>query len=66
MKKTIAAICAFASAVAVAGMNDLLISFSTPGPDKYADGSEVQVGECYSLVGTKADGTQDVVLNYQT
>ncbi|MBR4259778.1 MAG: hypothetical protein IKQ17_12160 [Kiritimatiellae bacterium] len=66
MKKTIAAICAFASAVAVAGMNDLLISFSTPGPDKYADGSEVQVGECYSLVGTKADGTQDIVLNYQT
>ena len=66
MKKTIAAICAFASAVAVAGMNDLLISFSTPGPDKYADGTDVQVGECYSLVGTKADGTQDVVLNYQT
>ena len=66
MKKTIAAICAFASAVAVAGMNDLLISFSTPGPDKYADGTDVQVGECYSLVGTKADGTHDVVLNYQT
>ena len=66
MKKTIAAICAFASAVAVAGMNDLLISFSTPGPDKYADGTDVQVGECYSLVGTKADGSQDIVLNYQT
>ena len=66
MKKTIAAICAITSAAAFAGMNDLLISFSTPGPDKYADGSEVQIGECYSLVGTKADGTKDIVLNYQT
>ena len=66
MKKTIAAICALASVAAFAGMNDLLISFSTPGPDKYADGTEVQVGECYSLVGTKADGSQDIVLNYQT
>lgn len=66
MKKTIAAICAFASAVAVAGMNDLLISFSTQGPDKYADGTDVQVGECYSLVYTKADGSQEIVLNYQT
>ena len=66
MKKTIAVLFALASAAAFAGVNDLLISFSTPGPDKYADGSEVQVGECYSLVGTKDDGTQDVVLNYQT
>ena len=66
MKKTIAVLFAIASAAAFAGMDDLLISFYTPGPDKYADGTEVQVGECYSLVGTKDDDTQDVVLNYQT
>jgi hypothetical protein len=67
MKKTIAALFAVASAAAFAGMNDLLISFSTPGTDKYADGTDVQVGECYSLVGTRKDnGQQEVVLNYQT
>ena len=66
MKKTIAVLFAFASAVAVAGMNDLLVSFSTPGPDKYADGTDVKVGECYSLVYTKADGSQEIVVNYQT
>ena len=66
MKKTVAVLFALASAVAVAGVNDLLISFSTPGPDKYADGTEVKVGECYSLVYTKADGSQEIVLNYQT
>jgi len=66
MKKTIAVLFAIASAAAFAGMNDLIVSFSTPGPDKYADGTEVQVGECYSLVYTKADGSQEIVLNYQT
>ena len=66
MKKTIAVLFALASAVAFAGMDDLLISFYTPGPDKYADGTEVQVGECYSLVGTDANGKSDIVLNYQT
>ena len=66
MKKTIAVLFALVSAAAFAGMNDLLVSFSTPGPDKYADGTEVKVGECYSLVYTKADGSQEIVLNYQT
>ena len=66
MKKTIAVLFAIASAAAFAGMNDLIVSFSTPGPDKYADGTEVKVGECYSLVYTKADGSQEIVLNYQT
>jgi len=66
MKKTIAALLAIASAAAFAGMDDLLISFYTPGPDKYADGTEVQVGECYSLVGTDAEGKTEIVLNYQT
>jgi len=66
MKKTIAVLFAFASAVAFAGMDDLLISFYTPGPDKYADGTDVQERECYSLVGTDAKGNTEIVLNYQT
>ncbi len=48
-----------------AAVDDTLITFSTPGPDKYADGTDVLVGECYALVwsadgqfdGIKADGT---------
>ena len=48
-----------------AAVNDTLISFSTPGPDTYLDGTTVQDGECYALVwsadgvfeGVKADGT---------
>ena len=49
----------------LAAVNDALISFSTPGPDTYKDGTVVQDGECYVLVwsadgvfeGVKADGT---------
>ena len=48
-----------------AAVDDTLISFSTPGPDKYADGTDVLAGEVYALVwsadgqfdGIKADGT---------
>ena len=45
---------------------DYLISFSSPGPDRYADGTIVPDGECYALVwspagktfsGFNADGT---------
>lgn len=45
---------------------DRLISFSSPGPDRYADGTIVPDGECYALVwspagktfsGFNADGT---------
>ncbi len=54
------AACAFGS------VQDKLARFSTPGPDRYADGSIVQDGECYALVwspagtafaGFNADGT---------
>ena len=54
------AVCAFGS------MQDKLARFSTPGPDRYADGSIVRDGECYALVwspagtafsGFNADGT---------
>ena len=52
--------------VALAGMEDKVLSFSTTGPDRYADGSIVADGECYALVwspkgqvfaGFNADGT---------
>lgn len=66
MKKTIAALFAVASAAVYAGMNDLVISFSTPGPDKYADGSVVLDKEYYSLIWTSnVDGSQKKVLSVQ-
>lgn len=53
MKKIlVSAFAAVASAAAFAGMNNVVISFSTPGPDKYADGVDVEDGECYALVWT--------------
>ena len=64
MKKTIVAIFAMASAAVFAGANDLLITFSTKGPDCYADGKQVLPGECYALIWTGADGAQKTVLTY--
>lgn len=52
MKKTIAVLFAMAAAAVFAGTDDLLITFSTPGPDKYADGTTVLDNECYALVYT--------------
>ena len=55
-----------ASGLAFASVEDKVIRFSTPGPDRYADGSVVVDGECYALVwspagkefsGFNADGT---------
>ena len=51
--------------VAFAAANDTLITFSTKGPDTYANGDKVLPGECYALVFDKdgepftvaADGT---------
>ncbi len=57
--------CVFAG-VAEGALNDRLARFSTPGPDRYADGLVVRDGECYALVwspagrafsGFNADGT---------
>jgi|SRR5574344_935128 hypothetical protein len=62
MKKTISALFAMLAVGAFAGANDLLIMFSTPGPDMYADGSTVLDNECYALVWTATDGTQTKVL----
>ena len=50
----------------LAATDDYLLTFSTPGPDRYADGTIVPDGECYALVwapagkafsGFNADGT---------
>ena len=63
MKKTIAALFAMATvaAFATAGVDSLVVTFSTPGPDKYADGNLVLDGECYALVYTK-DGVHEPVI----
>ena len=63
MKKTIAALFAMVSAAvfATAGVDSLVVTFSTPGPDKYADGTAVLDNECYSLVYTK-DGVHEPVI----
>ena len=45
-----------------AAANDALLTFSTPGPDKYADGTTVLNGECYALVWT-ANGAKFAGLN---
>ena len=51
MKKIVTIVtAALLSGAAVAAANDALVSFSTKGPDTYADGTAVLDGECYALV----------------
>ena len=66
MKKIVSIICLLLTTVVFSDMNDKVLRFSTPGPDRYADGSRVVDGECYALVwspkgttfsGFNADGT---------
>lgn len=67
MNKTICMVMAMcvAGAAAAADLATLTYSFSTPGPDAYADGTPVQVGETYLLVysangafaGIRTDGS---------
>ena len=68
MKKLMTVGCALALAgAALAAANDVLITFSTPGPDTYADGTTVLDGERYALCWSKdfsqfaikADGTAE-------
>ena len=42
------------ASVAVAAENDALLTFSTRGPDRYADGSPVGAGEVYALVWVRS------------
>ena len=59
MKKIMAMLGVAGLAVAsYAAVNDTLITFSTPGPDVYGDGTAVLPGECYALVWS-ADGVFD-------
>ena len=54
MKKTLLSfLTATLAGVAFAAANDILVTFSTKGPDKYADGTEVMDKECYVLVWDK-------------
>ena len=50
MKKLLIAVSALASAMALGAAEYSSFSFSTVGPDKYADGETVMDGECYALV----------------
>ena len=68
MKKLITlGFAALAAGATFAAANDLLITFSTPGPDTYADGSTVLDGERYALCWSqdfsqfaiKPDGTAE-------
>ena len=45
----VSAVAAIAAGATFAAANDLLITFSTPGPDTYADGTTVLDGERYAL-----------------
>jgi len=58
MKKTIALLVGALSCAAVfAGADDVRIMFSTPGPDKYADNTDVKIGERYALVWKASKGS---------
>ena len=56
MKKLLIAVSALASAMALGAAEYSSFSFSTVGPDKYADGETVMDGECYALVWSKGEG----------
>ena len=58
MKKTMMMGVVLAGALsAFAGLDNVAITFSTPGPDKYRDGRIVLDGECYALVWTPTGET---------
>ena len=62
MKKTVFGLTALAGALAFGGVDNKVITFSTPGPDKYADGSTVRKGEFYALVWTRNGVTEKLAL----
>ncbi len=52
-KNMLSMLAAMAATAAFAAANDVLVTFSTPGPDRYADGKPVMDGECYALCWSK-------------
>ena len=65
-RTTLVAYVIMLSGVAFSDISDMVLRFSTPGIDRYADGSAVVDGECYALVwspkgsvfsGFNADGS---------
>ncbi len=63
MRKTLLGVAVCAANLCFGDASNLLVTFSTPGPDRYADGSTVLDGERYALVyvrgsfgGIAADG----------
>jgi len=57
MKKTLSLLMLLGGLSAFAGKDNVVITFSTKGPDTYADGSVVRDGECYALVWTPTGAT---------
>lgn len=55
MKQTFAIISGLLLGVTVFGSSELTLPISTPGPDTYADGTSVLVGETYLLVYVSQD-----------
>ena len=56
-RPTIALLLFFLPICLLAAANDVVLTFSTPGPDTYADGTTVLDGESYALVWTKTGAT---------
>lgn len=62
MKQLLAMMLAVSAAVAMAGMDNLVLTFSSTGPDVYKDGTTVRDREYYALVWTP-DGAEFAGIN---
>ena len=62
MKKILAMTALMASVSTFAAVNDLVLTFSSTGPDTYSDGTRVLDGECYALVWLP-DGSEGFALS---
>jgi len=55
MKKLLASVTLLASVAAFGAIDDTTVIVGSKGPDKYADGTQAVVGECYALVWSQDD-----------
>lgn len=62
MKQLLTMLLAVSATVALAGMNNLVLTFSSTGPDVYKDGTTVRDREYYALVWTP-DGAEFAGIN---